>query len=108
MTYYLLYPPRESSALHLFSSIESVEDLGSYIASTGKDIKYREGKAWNVFWKLDRVWKSPASLQQKVQLFNHFLSKGFPIDELNRLALYRVKSISALSAHSAVKGLIGT
>ena len=29
----------------------------------------------------------------------------FPIDELNRLALDRVKSISALSTHSAVKGL---
>ena len=36
---------------------------------------------------------------------NPFLSKGFPIDEQNRLALDRVKSISALSAHSAVKGL---
>ena len=52
--------------------IENVEDfqyLSSYIASTGKDIKYRKGKAWSAFWKLDRVWKSPASLQQKVQLF---------------------------------------
>ena len=36
---------------------------------------------------------------------NPFPSKGFPIDEWNRLALDRVKSISALSAHSAVKGL---
>ena len=34
-----------------------------------------------------------------------FTAKGFPIDEFNRLALDRVKSISALSAHSAVKGL---
>jgi len=33
------------------------------------------------------------------------LSLRFPIDELNRLALDRVKSISALSTHSAVKGL---
>ena len=52
--------------------IENVEDfqyLGSYIASTGKDIKCRKGKAWSAFWKLDRVRKSPASLQQKVQLF---------------------------------------
>ena len=24
--------------------------------------------AWSAFWKLDRVWKSPASLQQKVKL----------------------------------------
>ena len=37
--------------------------------------------------------------------FNPFPAKGFPIDEYNRLALDRVKSISALSAHSAVKGL---
>ena len=36
---------------------------------------------------------------------NSFPAKGFPIDELNRLALDRVKSISALSAHSAVKGI---
>ena len=27
------------------------------------------GKALSAFWKLDRVWKSRASLQQKVQLF---------------------------------------
>ena len=41
-------------------------------------------------------------------LLNPFPSKDFPIDELNRLALDRVKSISALSAHPAVKGLMGT
>ena len=39
------------------------------------------------------------------RLLNPFPSKGFPIDEQNRLALARVKSISAQSAHSAVKGL---
>ena len=42
--------------------VENIEDfqyLGSYIASTGKDIKCLKGKTWNVFWKLD----------QKVQLF---------------------------------------
>ena len=51
--------------------IENVEDfqyLGLYIASTRKFIKCRKGKAWSAFWKWDRVWKSPASLQQKVQL----------------------------------------
>ena len=37
--------------------------------------------------------------------FNPFPSKGFPIDEQNRLALDREKSISALAAHSAVKEL---
>ena len=37
--------------------------------------------------------------------FNPFPSKRFPIDEYNHLALDRVKSVSALSAHSAVKGL---
>ena len=40
-----------------------------------------------------------------IAMLNPFPSKGFPIDEYNRLALDRVKSISALSAHSAVKGL---
>ena len=48
---------------------------------------------------------------EKVKLIFHGLigtlsrPKGFPVDEQNRLALDRVKSISALSAHSAVKGL---
>ena len=37
--------------------------------------------------------------------FHPFPSKGFPIDEQNRLALDRVRSMSALSAHAAVKGL---
>ena len=37
---------------------------------------------------------------------NLFTPKGFPIDELNRLALGRVKSISALWAPTGVKGLI--
>ena len=41
-------------------------------------------------------------------IVNPFLSKGFPINEQNRLRLDRVKSISALSAHSAVKRLMGT
>ena len=40
--------------------------------------------------------------------FNGFPSKGFPIDEENRLALDRVKSISSLSADWAVKGLVGS
>ena len=42
----------------------------------------------------------------KSNSINPFPSKGFPIDEENRLALDRVKSISALSAHSEVKGLM--
>ena len=36
---------------------------------------------------------------------NPFPSNGFPIGEYNGLALDSVKSVSALSAHSAVKGL---
>ena len=36
---------------------------------------------------------------------NLFTPKGFPIDELNHLALDRVKSISALWAPTGVKGL---
>ena len=40
--------------------------------------------------------------------FNPFPSKGFPMAEQNRLALDRVRSISALRAHSAVEGLMGT
>ena len=43
----------------------------------------------------------------RIVLPNPFPSKGFPIDEYNRLALNRVNSVSALSAQSAVKGLIG-
>ena len=39
------------------------------------------------------------------KLLNLLPSKAFPIDDY-RLALDRVKSISALSAHSTVKGLI--
>ena len=35
----------------------------------GKTSSAGKGRAWSVFWKLDRVWKSPASLQRKVQLF---------------------------------------
>ena len=38
-------------------------------------------------------------------MVNPFLSKRFPIDEENRLALDRVKSISALSTHLDGKGL---
>ena len=34
--------------------------------------------------------------------------RGSPMTSKNRLALDRVKSINALSAHSAIKGLIGT
>ena len=37
---------------------------------------------------------------------NPFTAKGFPIDELNRLALDRVKSIPALRAPTAAKALI--
>ena len=36
-------------------------------------------------------------------LFNPLTAKGFPIDKLNRLALDRVKSISAMGAPAAVK-----
>ena len=37
--------------------------------------------------------------------FNPFPAKGFPIDESNRLALDRVKSISVMRVPSAVKAL---
>ena len=48
------------------------------------------------------------SFQLIVSWINPFPAKGFPIDELeNRLALDRVKSVSALSGHTAVNGLIG-
>ena len=50
--------------------IENIEDfqfLASYIMSTGEHCL--KGEAWSAVWKLDRVWKSPASLQQKFQLF---------------------------------------
>jgi len=37
---------------------------------------------------------------------NPFTAKGFPIDEYNRLALDRVKSISVMSAPTDLKGLV--
>ena len=37
---------------------------------------------------------------------NPFTAKGFPIDELNRLALDRVQSISVMRAPTAVKALV--
>ena len=46
---------------------------------------------------------------QTIKLSNYlFTPKGFPIDELNHLALDRVKSISALWAPTGVKGLTNT
>ena len=67
--------------------------------------------ALNVFLILIRqskqtraYWHSTQELNQ-TKCFNPFTAKGCPIDEWNRSALDRVKSISALSAHSAVKGL---
>ena len=62
-------------------------------------------------WEIDRlrqriVLKCVLHVQHDYfSSFNPFPSKGFPIDQQNRLALDGVKSISALSAHSAVKGL---
>ena len=56
-----------------------------------------------IVWRsLDRV-KSISALS--THTVNPFPSKGFPIDEYNRLALDRVKSVSGPSAHLAVKGL---
>ena len=37
---------------------------------------------------------------------NPFTAEGFPIDELNRMALDSVKSITALRAPTAAKALI--
>ena len=54
-------PPSSRKRLHLKFPI----------ASTEKEIKCQKGKAWSTFWKLDRVWKSSVSLQQKIQLFFH-------------------------------------
>ena len=49
---------------------------------------------------------SNKQISKTKNVLNPFPSKGFLIDEWNRLALDRLKSISALSAHAAVKGLI--
>ena len=61
------------------------------------------------FWKCilqgTKYFWPPWWKNQKFAFLNPFPSKGFPIAEQNRLALDRVKSISALSAHLAVKGL---
>ena len=55
-----------------------------------------------------RITQTTCLIYTSSSLFIPFTAKEFPIDESNRLALDRVKSISALSAYSAVKGLMGT
>ena len=54
---------------------------------------------------VQREIECPLNRDIVFDVVNPFPSKRFPIDELNRLALDRVKSISALSTHSDGKGL---
>ena len=38
--------------------VEDFKDLGSYIASTERDVNIRLGKAWDALNELDKIWKS--------------------------------------------------
>ena len=38
--------------------VEDFKDLGSYIASTERDVNIRLGKAWDALNELDNIWKS--------------------------------------------------
>ena len=54
------------------SNIKKVEDfkyLGSYIASTERDIEVRLGQAWGALHKLDKIWKSNLSEKLKRNFF---------------------------------------
>ena len=38
--------------------VEDFKDLGSYIASTERDVNIRLGKAWDALNELVKIWKS--------------------------------------------------
>ena len=38
--------------------VEDFKDLGSYTASTERDVNIRLGKAWDALNELDNIWKS--------------------------------------------------
>ena len=38
--------------------VEDFKDLGSYTASTERDVNIRLGKAWDALNELDKIWKS--------------------------------------------------
>ena len=53
-------------------SLEEVRDfkyLGSYIASTSKDIYVRKGLAWKALQSLDVFWNSDMSRKIKTKIF---------------------------------------
>ncbi len=40
------------------------------VASSEKDIKCRKGQAWGTFWKMEKIFKSPAvDINTKVRIF---------------------------------------
>ena len=52
--------------------LEEVEDfkyLGSYVASTTKDIQVRKALAWKALEALDVFWKSDMSKKVKIKIF---------------------------------------
>ena len=54
----------------LLERVDDFQYLGSYVASTEKDLELRKGKAWALFWKLSTIWNFSASPCIKLKLFN--------------------------------------
>ena len=63
-----------TSLVVLEGEVAQVEDfcyLRSIISSSLKDLGRRRGTAWNVFWKLETVWRSQSlNLETKLRLFD--------------------------------------
>ncbi len=54
---------------NLLKVVEDFKYLGSYIASTERDIEIRIGKAWGALNQLDKIWKSNLSKNLKKDFF---------------------------------------
>ena len=76
-TKYMFYniPWRVSLDERVFVNGEALEEvsdfkyLGSYIASTSRDIHIRKGPAWKALQSLDTFWKSNMSRKIKTKIF---------------------------------------
>ena len=67
--------------------------------------KINKGELSFVNSSLRMIWVHNSTVDHRNLVFNPFTAKGFPIDEYNRLALDRVKSVSFMRAPTAVKVL---
>ena len=69
-TYYLQYSTFKSSARWRRYRERRRFSISRLVHCVHReDFTYLKWKTWSAVWKLDRVWKSPASLQQKFPLF---------------------------------------